>query len=107
MHQENTPPTTLHKLFENAFPVWRENFHRSFKFHVEVDPYVPTFGANLGYATVVVDKTFVVGLEGESGKRIRKNIQENGKLAMDHVNLGQNPILDRGQLTRLFLFYFM
>ena len=35
--------------FENAFPVWRENFLRSLKFDVEVDPRVPTFGGNLGY----------------------------------------------------------
>ena len=44
-----TPPTTPHGRFENAFPVWRENFPRSFKFDVEVDPPVPTFGGNLGY----------------------------------------------------------
>ena len=44
-----TPPTTSHGRFENAFPVWRENFQRSFKFDVEVDRCVPTFGGNLGY----------------------------------------------------------
>ena len=31
------PPTTPHGRFENAFPVWRENLHRSFEFGVEVD----------------------------------------------------------------------
>ena len=44
-----SPPTTPHGRFENAFPAWRENFPRSFKFDVEVDPRVPTFGGNLGY----------------------------------------------------------
>ena len=44
-----SPPTTPHGRFENAFPVWRENFPRFFKFDVEVDPRVSTFGANLGY----------------------------------------------------------
>ena len=47
--EADTPPTTPHGRFENAFPVWRENFPRSFKFDVEVDPPVPTFGGNLGY----------------------------------------------------------
>ena len=31
------PPTTPHGRFENVFPVWRENFQRSFKFEVEVE----------------------------------------------------------------------
>ena len=44
-----TTPTTPHGRFEYAFPVWRENFQCSFKFDVEVDPCVPTFGGNLGY----------------------------------------------------------
>ena len=44
-----SPPTTPHGRFENAFTVWSKNFHCSFKFDVEVDPCVPTFGANLGY----------------------------------------------------------
>ena len=57
----NSPPTTLHGRFENAFPVWRENFPRSFKFDIEVDPRVPTFGGNLGY----FDKLFC-GWDGET-----------------------------------------
>ena len=44
-----SPQTTHHGRFENAFPVWRENFHRKYKFDVEVDLCVPTFGAKLGY----------------------------------------------------------
>ena len=58
LHISVTPPTTPHGRFENAFPVWRENFHRSFKFDVEVNPCIPTFGANLGHTTVIVDKNF-------------------------------------------------
>ena len=62
-------------------------------------------------------KFFVVRLQGESGKGIHRNLQANGKWIMffclqqlhsplDWVNLGQNSELDRGQLTRLFLFCF-
>ena len=31
-----TYPTTTHGRFENALPVWGDNFHCSFKFDVEV-----------------------------------------------------------------------
>ena len=72
-HVFHSPPTTPHGRFENAFPVWRENFHRSFKFDVEVNPCVPTFGANLGYTTVIVDKIFC----SEAGGRVwQRNTQE-------------------------------
>ena len=68
-----TPPTTPHGRFENVFPVWRENFHSSFKFDVEVNPCVPTFGANFGYTTVIVDKFFC----GKVGWRVwQRNTQE-------------------------------
>ena len=78
-------------------------------------PCVPTFGANSGYTTAIVDKFFVARLEGESGKGIHRNLQNNGKLTLffclqqlhcplDSVNLGWNSVLDWGQLTRLFLF---
>ena len=43
-----TPPTTPHGRFENAFPVWRENLHRSFEFGVEVDPLYSHFWREFG-----------------------------------------------------------
>ena len=70
---ESSPLTTPHGRFENAFSVWRENFHHSFKFVVEVNPCVPTFGANLGYTTVIVDKIFC----SKAGGRVwQRNTQE-------------------------------
>ena len=71
--QQDSPPTTPHGRFENAFLVWRENFHRSFKFDVEVNPCVPTFGANLGDTTVIADEIFC----GKAGGRVwQRNTQE-------------------------------
>ena len=59
-----SPPKTPHGRFANAFPVWSETFHRSFKFDVEVNPCVPTFGAMLGYMTVIVNNIFCVKAGG-------------------------------------------
>ena len=76
----DSPPTTPHGSIENAFPVWRQNFHHSFKFDTEVDHLCSHFFCtNLGYTTVIVDKIFVARLEGESGKGIHRNVQANGK----------------------------
>ena len=71
-----TPLTTPHGRFENAFPVWRENFHRSFKSEVEVDPCVHIFGANLGYRTVIIDKFFCCKAGGRVWKRNTQEYRE-------------------------------
>ena len=72
----DTPPTTPHGRFENAFPVWRENFPRSFKFDVEVDPPVSYFWREF---RLLLTNFFVAGIEKQSGKGIRKNLQANSK----------------------------
>ena len=91
-HEIFSPPTTLHGHFENAFPVWRENFHRNFKFDVEVDPCVSTFGANLGYTTVIVDKIFC----GKAG--LCSTARWTG------LTWGRNPCLTGGNLRGFFFF---
>ena len=42
------PPTTPHGRFENAFPVWRENFNAASNLRSKWSDCVPTFGGNLG-----------------------------------------------------------
>ena len=71
----NSPLTTPHGRIENAFPVWRENFHRSFKFDTEVDHLCShVFCTNLGYTTVIVDRIFC----GKAGGRVwQRNTQEH------------------------------
>ena len=85
--EQTSSPTTPHGRFKNAFPVWRENFHRSFKSDVKVGPFVPTFGANLGYTTVVVDKIFVAGWRDSLAKgytiSCRQTVSKLSFLAFD------------------------
>ena len=59
------PPTTPHGRFENVFPVWRENFQRSFKFEVEVERLCSYFWQEF---RLLLDKFFVAGMEKPSGK---------------------------------------
>ena len=72
------PRQPLMGRFENAFPVWRENLHRSFEFGVEVDrPVFPLLARIQDIQQSLLTKFFVARLEGESGKGIHRNLQKN------------------------------